>query len=161
MNFDELIIESAKSIAIATQSLIKAASEAQKELVTQGKVSASTKKGSTDGQWSEGLVSAAKMVASATESLCKAANDLVIGEGEEESLIAAAKQVSTSTGQLFLAFQVKADMFSGAMVGLKNAKNAIKKATDELVKVAMDSLKQEDVQIEIKQDIFKEVNQLN
>ena len=34
------------------------------------------------------------MVASATLSLCDAANALVLGEGEEENLIAAAKQES-------------------------------------------------------------------
>ena len=38
MKFDDMILEAAKSIANATASLIKAASEAQKELVAQGKV---------------------------------------------------------------------------------------------------------------------------
>ena len=94
MTFDELIIDSAKSIANATSSLIKAASEAQKELVLAGAVAKEYHKGSEDGQWSEGLVSAAKLVASATHSLCDAANKLVRGEGAEELLIAAAKQVN-------------------------------------------------------------------
>ena len=107
MTFDDLIIESAKSLANASSALIKAATEAQKELVRQGKIQKTTLKGSTEGQWSEGLVSAAKMVASATQSLCEAANALVLGEGGEENLIAAARQVSTSTNQLFLAFQVR------------------------------------------------------
>ena len=95
MSFDELIIDSAKSIAKATSSLIKAASEAQKELVEAGVVSMEYHKGSEDmnSQWSEGLVSAAKLVAEATRSLCDAANKLVKGEGAEEHLIAAAKQV--------------------------------------------------------------------
>ena len=79
------------------------------------------------------------------------------GEGEEEQLIAAAKQVSRSTGQLFLAFKVKADANSEAMDGLRKASNAIKKATEELVKVATDSIKKEPVSIQIKTDIFKEV----
>ena len=93
MTFDELIIDSAKSIANAVSSLIKAASVAQKELVDAGAVSKEYYKGSEDSQWSEGLVSAAKLVASATHSLCDAANKLVRGEGAEELLIAAAKQV--------------------------------------------------------------------
>ena len=114
-------------------------------------------KGSADSQWSEGLISAARLVASATQSLCEAANALVQGEGEEEQLIAAAKQVSRSTGQLFLAFKVKADANSEAMDGLRKASNAIKKATEELVKVATDSIKKEPVSIKIKTDIFKEV----
>merc|ERR1719233_1377318 len=156
MTFDDLIIESAKSIANATSSLIKAASEAQKELVAQGKVQKKIVKGSEDGQWSEGLVSAAKMVASATHSLVEAANSLVQGEGEEEHLIAAAKQVSKSTAQLFLAFKVKADINSAAMEGLKIASNAIKKATDELVKSAKDSIQEEPAAPEVKVDVFKE-----
>merc|ERR1719278_1305886 len=55
MNFDELILEAAKSIAKATSALIRAATEAQRELVTQGKVSKSTNSLTEDGQWSEGL----------------------------------------------------------------------------------------------------------
>ena len=39
MNFDELILDAAKSIANATSQLIKAAGAAQQELVAQGKVS--------------------------------------------------------------------------------------------------------------------------
>ena len=79
MNFDELILEAAKSIAKATSALIRAATEAQRELVTQGKVSKSTNSLTEDGQWSEGLVSAARMVAAATHNLCEAANALVQG----------------------------------------------------------------------------------
>merc|ERR1719317_1221497 len=153
MTFDELIIDSAKSIANATSSLIKAASEAQKELVAQGKVAKQIVKGSEDGQWSEGLVSAAKLVASATHSLCEAANKLV--QGGEEHLIAAAKQVSKSTAQLVLACKVKADTDSSAMVGLKTASNAVRKATDALVKAAKGSI-QEVPSPKVKVDRFKE-----
>lgn len=39
LNFDEQILEAAKSIASATAALVKAASAAQRELVAQGKVS--------------------------------------------------------------------------------------------------------------------------
>jgi talin len=78
MNFDELILEAAKKIAAATSALIKAASEAQKELVSQGKLQKVSSIHSEDGQWSEGLVSAARLVAAATHSLCEAANALVI-----------------------------------------------------------------------------------
>ena len=38
MNFEEQILEAAKSIAAATSALVKAASAAQRELVAQGKV---------------------------------------------------------------------------------------------------------------------------
>lgn len=38
MNFDEMILEAAKSIAAANSALVKAASAAQRELIDQGKV---------------------------------------------------------------------------------------------------------------------------
>lgn len=38
LNFEEQILEAAKSIAAATSALVKAASAAQRELVAQGKV---------------------------------------------------------------------------------------------------------------------------
>merc|ERR1712061_701496 len=144
MTFDELIIDSAKSIATATSALVKAASEAQKELVEQGKVATQYERGSEESQWSEGLVSAARLVAAATHSLCDAANQLVRGEGAEELLIAAAKQVSKSTAQLVLACKVKADARSRAMEGLKTASDAVRKATDALVRAAQRSIKTPD-----------------
>ncbi|MCP3662313.1 MAG: hypothetical protein GY696_07420 [Gammaproteobacteria bacterium] len=136
MNFDEMILDAAKSIANATSHLIKAASEAQKELVQQGKVSKKTHIGSEEGQWSEGLVSAARMVASATHSLCEAANSLVQGNSSEEKLIAAAKQVSAATAQLLLACKVKTDPNSAALKRLETASNAVRRATENLVKAA-------------------------
>lgn len=39
LNFEEQILEAAKSIASATAALVKSASAAQRELVAQGKVS--------------------------------------------------------------------------------------------------------------------------
>ena len=156
MTFDELIIDSAKSIANATSSLIKAASEAQKELVEAGAVAKEYHKGSEDSQWSEGLVSAAKLVASATHSLCDAANKLVRGEAAEELLIAAAKQVSKSTAQLVLACKVKAREGSRAMEGLKTASDAVRRATDALVRAAQNSV-QKPTSPRVKVDRFKQV----
>lgn len=144
LNFDELILEAAKSIAAATAALIKAASEAQKELVAQGKVSRTSVMQSEDGQWSEGLVSAARMVASATHNLCEAANALVKGQSSEEKLIAAAKQVAGSTAQLLLACKVKADPDSRSMKRLEAASNAVRKATETLVRNAQQVLEQDD-----------------
>merc|ERR1712098_221418 len=157
MTFDELIIDSAKSIANATSSLIKAASEAQKELVALGVISKEYTKGSEDmnSQWSEGLVSAARLVASATHSLCDAANKLVRGEGAEELLIAAAKQVSKSTAQLVLACKVKTKEGSKAMERLQIASDAVRRATEALVKAAQKSV-QNPVSPRIKVDKFKQ-----
>jgi len=149
MKFDDMILEAAKSIANATAALIKAASEAQKELVAQGKVQKKTFIGSEDGQWSEGLVSAARMVAAATHNLCEAANSLVQGNSSEEKLIAAAKQVSAATAQLLVACKVKADADSVAMKRLEGASNAVRRATDELVKAAQGAIERNEEDSEL------------
>uniref|UniRef100_A0A8C3IH23 Talin 1 n=1 Tax=Chrysemys picta bellii TaxID=8478 RepID=A0A8C3IH23_CHRPI len=115
LNFEEQILEAAKSIAAATSALVKAASAAQRELVAQGKVGAIPANAVDDGQWSQGLISAARMVAAATNNLCEAANAAVQGHASEEKLISSAKQVAASTAQLLVACKVKADQDSEAM----------------------------------------------
>uniref|UniRef100_A0A4W6FVR5 Talin 2a n=1 Tax=Lates calcarifer TaxID=8187 RepID=A0A4W6FVR5_LATCA len=89
-----------------------------------------------DGQWSQGLISAARMVAAATSNLCEAANASVQGHASEEKLISSAKQVAASTAQLLVACKVKADQDSEAMRRLQIAGNAVKKASDNLVRAA-------------------------
>uniref|UniRef100_A0A663FIN6 Talin 1 n=1 Tax=Aquila chrysaetos chrysaetos TaxID=223781 RepID=A0A663FIN6_AQUCH len=136
LNFEEQILEAAKSIAAATSALVKAASAAQRELVAQGKVGAIPANAVDDGQWSQGLISAARMVAAATNNLCEAANAAVQGHASEEKLISSAKQVAASTAQLLVACKVKADHDSEAMKRLQAAGNAVKRASDNLVKAA-------------------------
>ncbi|KAK4327375.1 hypothetical protein Pmani_002156 [Petrolisthes manimaculis] len=144
MNFDEIILEACKSIAAATGALVKAASSAQRELVDSGRVRRRPTATSDDGQWSDGLVSAARLVAAATHSLCEAANALVQGQATEEKLISAAKQVAGSTAQLLVACKVKADPDSSATKRLQAAGNAVKRATDNLVRAAQQAIDQED-----------------
>ncbi|CAH1788698.1 unnamed protein product [Owenia fusiformis] len=138
LNFEEQILEAAKSIAAATAALVKSASAAQRELVAQGKIA--THYGMADyeedGQWSEGLISAAKLVAAATHNLCDAANAMVQGHASEEKLISSAKQVAASTAQLLVACKVKAEGDSMAMKRLQAAGNAVKRATEALVHAA-------------------------
>lgn len=50
LNFEEQILEAAKSIAAATSALVKAASAAQRELVAQGKVRLQTREGQIIGE---------------------------------------------------------------------------------------------------------------
>uniref|UniRef100_A0A8C7SC24 Talin 2 n=1 Tax=Oncorhynchus mykiss TaxID=8022 RepID=A0A8C7SC24_ONCMY len=140
LDFEEQILEAAKSIAAATSALVKSASVAQRELVAQGKVGSILANAVDDGQWSQGLVSAARMVAAATSNLCEAANASVQGHSSEEKLISSAKQVAASTAQLLVACKVKAQPDSEAMRRLaclhKAAGNAVKRASDNLVKAA-------------------------
>uniref|UniRef100_A0AAR2J6C1 Talin 2a n=1 Tax=Pygocentrus nattereri TaxID=42514 RepID=A0AAR2J6C1_PYGNA len=136
LDFEEQILEAAKSIAAATSALVKSASAAQRELVAQGKVGSIPANAEDDGQWSQGLISAARMVAAATSNLCEAANASVQGHATEEKLISSAKQVAASTAQLLVACKVKADQDSEAMKRLQAAGNAVKRASDNLVKAA-------------------------
>uniref|UniRef100_A0A8B9LC23 Talin 2b n=1 Tax=Astyanax mexicanus TaxID=7994 RepID=A0A8B9LC23_ASTMX len=136
LDFEEQILEAAKSIAAATSALVKSASAAQRELVAQGKVGSIPANAVDDGQWSQGLISAARMVAAATSNLCEAANASVQGHASEEKLISSAKQVAASTAQLLVACKVKADQDSEAMRRLQAAGNAVKRASDNLVKAA-------------------------
>uniref|UniRef100_A0A671P3T1 Talin-2-like n=2 Tax=Sinocyclocheilus anshuiensis TaxID=1608454 RepID=A0A671P3T1_9TELE len=136
LDFEEQILEAAKSIAAATSALVKSASAAQRELVAQGKVGAIPANAVDDGQWSQGLISAARMVAAATSNLCEAANASVQGHASEEKLISSAKQVAASTAQLLVACKVKAEQDSEAMRRLQAAGNAVKRASDSLVRAA-------------------------
>ncbi|RWS15528.1 talin-1-like protein [Dinothrombium tinctorium] len=146
MNFDEMILDAAKSITIATAALVKAACAAQRELVSTGRVASRPLSQSDDGQWSEGLISAARHVATATDSLVEAANLLVQGQASEEKLISAAKQVASSTAQLLVACKVKADPDSQSMRRLQAAGNAVKKATDNLVRAAQQAIEHDEEQ---------------
>ncbi|XP_062246016.1 talin-2 isoform X2 [Platichthys flesus] len=136
LDFEEQILEAAKSIAAATSALVKSASAAQRELVAQGKVGSNLANAVDDGQWSQGLISAARLVAAATSNLCESANASVQGHASEEKLISSAKQVAASTAQLLVACKVKADQDSEAMRRLQAAGNAVKRASDSLVKAA-------------------------
>lgn len=137
---DEMILETAKSVASASSTLMKAASAAQRELLFSGKIGKHSQSMTEDGQWSEGLISAAELVVASTHSLIEAANSLLQGHSSEEKLISSAKQVASSTNQLLVACKVKADPESKAMKKLQSAGNAIKQATDNLVKACQHSL---------------------
>ena len=136
LTYHEQIIEACRALANCTQTLVKSATEAQRELISQGRmIPASRQKlyAADDTQWSQGLISAAKMVAEATQNLCEAADHLMRGTGSEEKVIAAARRVGACTTQLVLACRVKADPNSTTYSGLQNAGQAVKTATEALV----------------------------
>jgi talin len=162
LNFEEQIVDAAQSIAAATMALVKAASVAQRELVAQGKIGAAQADIDDDSQWSQGLVSAARMVAAATQSLCEAANALLQGQASEEKLISSAKLVSASTAQLLVACMVKADPNSVAMRRLQSAGNAVKRATEALVREAKQAKVQtvEETCVTVKQSMVSDMKQI-
>lgn len=108
-----------------------------------GKVSRSPLTSSDDGQWSEGLISAARLVAAATHSLVESAHALVQGTSSEEKLVSSAKQVASSTAQLLVACKVKADPDGDGTRRLQAAGNAVKRATDNLVRAAQKASQQD------------------
>ena len=84
------------------------------------------------------------MVAAACHALCEAANGLVQGHATEERLISAAKQVAASTASLLVACRVKSGTTSASMKRLQVAGNAIKRATDALVRSAQKAVEVSD-----------------
>ncbi|GMT28060.1 hypothetical protein PFISCL1PPCAC_19357, partial [Pristionchus fissidentatus] len=162
MTFDETILSAAKSITTAVATLVKAASDAQRELVAQGRDLSHRNGGkvSQEYQWSEGLISAAKFVAAAVQQLCDAANSLVQGQASEEKLIVAAKQVASSTAQLLIACNVRADQGSQANRRLQAAGAAVKSATERLVGAARQSVVEDERTIVISERLVSGIAQV-
>lgn len=142
------------------QLLVKAASEAQRELVSQGRLDARPHLATDDYQWSEGLISAARTVAAAVHQLCEAANGLVQGHGTEEKLISAAKHVASSTAHLLVACKVKSDINSTAKQRLQSAGHAVKVATEHLVAAARQAVPQDDRSLVISQRMVSSIAQV-
>jgi talin len=160
LSFDGQILSAAKSIASAVQLLVKAASEAQRELVSQGRLDARPHLSTDDYQWSEGLISAARTVAASVHQLCEAANGLVQGHGTEEKLISAAKHVASSTAHLLVACKVKSDINSTAKQRLQSAGHAVKVATEHLVAAARQAVPQDDRTLVISQQMVSSIAQV-
>eukprot|EP00117_Sycon_ciliatum_P044924 scpid3709/ scgid32340/ Talin-1 len=154
LNFHEQIVEAARAITAATGALVKSATQAQRELVASGamQVSDGGYGGDEFQQWSQGLVSAAKTVAATTNALCEAANAAVDGGASEERLIASSKAVAKATAQLLVACMIKADPTGSSMKRLQEAGQAVKAASENLVKAAkqaMEAAMDEEVPINV------------
>ncbi|GJJ14645.1 hypothetical protein Clacol_008911 [Clathrus columnatus] len=131
----DTILASALAIANAISRLIKAATESQQEIVTQGKGTSSThqfyKKNS---RWTEGLISAAKAVAFATNLLIECADGVLSGTHTLEQLIVASNEVASATAQLVAASRVKASLMSKTQEKLELAAKAVTEACKALVR---------------------------
>uniref|UniRef100_A0AC35TN27 FERM domain-containing protein n=1 Tax=Rhabditophanes sp. KR3021 TaxID=114890 RepID=A0AC35TN27_9BILA len=159
--FDEHILSASHGITNAVKTLVRAASEAQKELVSQGRLDPNpTNPHSQDYQWSEGLISAARMVVAAVHQLCGEANNVVLGRGTEEKLISAAKQVASSTAHLLVACKVKSDIGSLATQRLQAAGNAVKTATESLVAAAKQTISTDERPFKISQSLVNGISQV-
>ncbi|ORX52152.1 hypothetical protein BCR36DRAFT_403914 [Piromyces finnis] len=138
----DVILESVMAITNAIANLIKCATAAQKEIVAEGRGTATNsafyKK---NNRWTEGLISAAKSVAIATNYLVEAADGVISGTHKIEQLVVAATEVSAATTQLVAASRVKAVSFSKTQDKLEMASVAVRKATQALVKAAKEASK--------------------
>lgn len=150
IDVESSILTAVMAITKATQALMKAAAEAQKER-KQDTLKDPSKRYHKDPMWVEGLISAARAVAEATRLLVQSANDACQGRIDEAALIAASKAVAASTAQLVAATRAKSsDPFGTTQKNLDNAANAVTKATQALVKAAQQSIQNQEEQILLK-----------
>ncbi|KAJ3121843.1 Talin-1 [Nowakowskiella sp. JEL0407] len=140
------LFDAAKAITAATASLIRSATNAQRDLVAKGKTSvkAEDKKYFSDGTWSDGLVSAAKQVAAATKDLSEVASQALKGKVPRERIIVSSKNVSSATVQLLTAAGVRADPNEPSQIRLRAAGAAVTNATNQLVRAVEEAIKFDD-----------------
>ena len=132
----DAIYDAAYAITNVTGNLIKMATIAQKERVAKGRASANKEFYKKERVFAEGLISAAKAVAFATVTLVDVANKAVMGEIDEESLIAASRGVASATAQLVAASRVTADPGSDTQKNLEAAAKQVTNAVALLVDAA-------------------------
>ncbi|KAF8167675.1 cytoskeleton assembly control protein [Crassisporium funariophilum] len=129
------ILSAAMAITNAISRLIKAATESQQEIVSQGKGSSTTQQFyKRNNRWTEGLISAAKAVAFATNLLIESADGVLSGTHSLEQLIVASNEVAGATAQLVAASRVKANLMSKTQERLEAAAKAVTMACKALVR---------------------------
>ncbi|KTW29545.1 uncharacterized protein T551_02161 [Pneumocystis jirovecii RU7] len=137
----DTILEAAIVITNAVSQLIKAATDSQNEIVSQGKGSntraAFYKK---NNRWTEGLISAAKAVAGSTNILIETADGMINGGNSPEQLIVASNEMAAATAQLVSASRVKAKFMSKTQQTLEDASKAVSQACKVLVKQVQDAV---------------------
>ncbi|KAJ7446448.1 ANTH domain-containing protein [Mycena galericulata] len=144
------ILAAAMAITNAIARLIKAATDSQQEIVSQGKGSSSTQQFyKRNNRWTEGLISAAKAVAFSTGMLIESADGVLSGTHSLEQLIVASNGVAAATAQLVAASRVKANLMSETQQRLELAAKAVTEACRALVRqvkaVSAQQSKEEDV----------------
>ncbi|VDM30746.1 unnamed protein product [Hydatigera taeniaeformis] len=129
------ILDSCTKLMSAVSLLIAKACELQKEIVNEGRGTATVKEFyKRHNRWTEGLFSAAKSVGAGANLLVETADAIVTNEGGQlERLIVAALEISGSTTQLLVASRVKASEGSQCLSGLESAAKAVSKVTGEVV----------------------------
>lgn len=132
----DAILSAAIAVTSAIAGLIRAATECQQEIVSEGRGTQSRnaylKK---HNRWTEGLISAAKAVANSTNILITTADGVLKPDQniEPEQLIAASNEVAASTAQLVAASRVKASFMSQTQQRLETSSKTVNTACRALV----------------------------
>ncbi|KTW32862.1 hypothetical protein PNEG_04001 [Pneumocystis murina B123] len=139
LQIHDSILEAAIVITNAVSRLIRAATDSQNEIVSQGKGS-STRAAfyKKNNRWTEGLISAAKTVAGSTNILIETADGVINGRNIHEQLIVASNEMAAATAQLVAASRVKASFMSETQQKLEDASKAVSLACKTLVKQVQD-----------------------
>ncbi|CAF3906000.1 unnamed protein product [Rotaria sordida] len=131
------ILDSCGKLMQTIKVLIIKARDLQKEIVGQGRGTASAREFYTKNhKWTEGLVSAAKNVGVNAKVLIDSADRLLGGAGKFEEIIACSQEIAASTAQLVAASNVKADRESRNREALTHASKAVNASTAQVVATA-------------------------
>ncbi|KAM0734366.1 Huntingtin-interacting protein 1 [Formica fusca] len=134
LKVNEQILDSCTELMKYIRKLVQRSRLLQKEIVKQGKGTASvTEFYKRNHQWSEGLISAAKAIAMGANFLLEAADKVVLGNGKFEQLVVASQGIAASTAQLVVASRVKADRNSTNLTELSKASREVTQATANVV----------------------------
>ncbi|CAF3294935.1 unnamed protein product [Rotaria sp. Silwood2] len=131
------ILDSCGKLMQTIKILIIKARDLQKEIVAQGRGTASAREFYTKNhKWTEGLVSAAKNVGVNAKVLIDSADRLLGGNGKFEEIIACSQEIAAATAQLVAASNVKADRESKNREALSQASKAVNASTAQVVATA-------------------------
>lgn len=124
------ILDSCTALMEAIKVLIMKSKVLQKEIVDEGKGSATAKEFyKRHHRWTEGLISAAKAVGWGAKVLVDSADKVVQGQGKFEEIVVASNEITASTVQLVAASRVKAQQTSAGLAGLQGAsRNVVESA---------------------------------
>ncbi|VDP23010.1 unnamed protein product [Soboliphyme baturini] len=137
LEVNEKILDSCTQLIQAVLRLVRDANVLQKEIVSQGRGTASEKEFyKRHHQWTEGLFSAAKAVGLRAHVLVDAADRVVNQKGKFEELVVASQEVAASTAQLVIASIVKADKDSKQLKQLEGSSRNVTSATATVVATA-------------------------
>jgi huntingtin interacting protein 1 len=131
------ILDACTTLMQAIMELVKNAKQLQKEIVAQGKGSASaTDFYQRNHRWTEGLMSASKVVALGATLLVESADKVVGGKAKFEELMVASQEIAAATAQLVVASRVKAARDSENMTHLYQSSKRVTEATGNVVATA-------------------------